>query len=134
MTTEAPPRRRGRQRLHVPRAISFSILLSETERDELDRRAIESNCTSAADFIRRKIISGEPRTAAYERSNVMVHEDKASVTTYGAVSLKPNIVHAASEASRKTGVPLAILLSQLAEESGGDPHAVSPDGEPRGEE
>jgi len=64
MTTEAPSRRRGRHRLHVPRAISFSILLSETERDELDRRAIESNCTSAADFIRREILSGEPRSAA----------------------------------------------------------------------
>jgi len=49
-------------------------------------------------------------------------------TTHGPAYLKPNIVHGAEAASRKTGVPLAILLAQAAQESGGDPHAVSPDG------
>jgi len=55
---------RVRGRLTPERPVKYNLNLTPAERDELDRRAIESNCTSAADFIRREIISSEPRTAA----------------------------------------------------------------------
>ncbi len=62
MTTATLPRRRG-QRLQIAprREIGFTLLLSEDERDELDRKALAAQCTSAAEFIRRQIIGGESR-------------------------------------------------------------------------
>jgi len=65
---------------------------------------------------------GDPFAGDMGAQSIRVH------TTHGDAYLKPNIVHGAEAASRKTGVPLAILLAQAAQESGGDPHAVSPDG------
>jgi len=65
---------------------------------------------------------GDPFAGDMGAQSIRVH------TTHGDAYLKPNIVHGAEAASRKTGVPLAILLAQAAQESSGDPHKVSPDG------
>jgi len=65
---------------------------------------------------------GDPFAGDMGAQSIRVH------TTHGDAYLKPNIVHGAEAASRKTGVPLAILLAQAAQESSGDPHQVSPDG------
>ncbi len=54
----------GRVRLSPPRPVRYNLILTPGERDELDRRALESGYSSAAEFIRRQLIGGEPRSAA----------------------------------------------------------------------
>jgi len=56
---------RVRGRLTPERPVKYNLNLTPAERDELDRRAIESNCTSAADYVRRQLFTGDgPRSAA----------------------------------------------------------------------
>jgi len=56
---------RVRGRLTPERPVKYNLNLTPAERDELDRRAIESNCTSAADYVRRQLFTGgSPRSAA----------------------------------------------------------------------
>jgi len=55
---------RERARLTPPRPVKYNLTLTPGERDELDRRALESGYSSAAEFIRRQLIGGVPRSAA----------------------------------------------------------------------
>jgi len=55
---------RERARLTPPRPVKYNLSLTAQERDELDRRALAAGYSSAAEFLRRQIIGGEPRSAA----------------------------------------------------------------------
>ncbi len=55
---------RDRARLTPPRPVKYNLALTPRERDELDRRALEGGYPSVAEFIRRQLISGDPRSAA----------------------------------------------------------------------
>ncbi len=55
---------RDRARLSPPRPVKYNLALTLRERDELDKRALESGYSSAAEFIRRQLIGREPRSAA----------------------------------------------------------------------
>ncbi len=55
---------RERARLTPPRPVKYNLSLTPQERDELDRRALDGGYTSAAEFIRRQLLGGEPRSAA----------------------------------------------------------------------
>jgi len=52
---------RERARLTPLRPVKYNLSLTPQERDQLDRRALESGYSSAAEFIRRQLIGGESR-------------------------------------------------------------------------
>ncbi len=56
---------RVRGRLTPVRQVKYNLNLTPAERDELDRRAVESGFGNAADYVRRQLFTGgEPRSAA----------------------------------------------------------------------
>jgi len=55
--------RGGSARLAPPRLVKYNLLLTEQERQELDRRAIAAGYSNAADYARRTLFT-DPAPAA----------------------------------------------------------------------
>ncbi len=66
LTTERTTTGRGgTARLAPVRVVKYNLLLTKQERDELDRRAVESGYSNAADWVRRQLFtSGDAKPAA----------------------------------------------------------------------